>query len=89
MGKSFLGKWSNVGNRKPEGPGKNTRKGISLPELFRRFPTTKQQKSGSRRCDGAKSECIAPIVAVWTTFTSGKTGDLCRIGAAVVADTSV
>ena len=34
----FLGKWSNVGNRKPEGPGNSTRKGISLPELFRRFP---------------------------------------------------
>ena len=36
--KSFLGRWSGIGKPKSAGPGKNTRKGLSLTGFFRLFP---------------------------------------------------
>ena len=36
--KSFLGKWSGAFKHKAEGPGKAHRKGLSLTELFQKFP---------------------------------------------------
>ncbi len=37
--KRFLGRWSKAGRGfLPEGPGRNDRKGVSLVELFRKFP---------------------------------------------------
>ncbi|MCY3775446.1 MAG: hypothetical protein OXH11_05650, partial [Candidatus Aminicenantes bacterium] len=37
--KRFLGRWSKAGRGLvPEGPGRNDRKGVSLIELFDKFP---------------------------------------------------
>ena len=37
--KRFLGRWSKAGRGLvPEGPGRNDRKGVSLIELFEKFP---------------------------------------------------
>ena len=42
----FLGRWSKVGpGPKPKGPGRNTRKGITLPEIIKMFPDSRTAES--------------------------------------------
>ena len=47
--KSYLGKWSGAFNHKPEGPGKNHRKGLSLTELFEKFPNERSAETWLER----------------------------------------